>query len=380
MESYDVVVAGGGIAGSVAARLAAEEGLATLLVEQHKTPRNKPCSGIQFPYFQKLIGIEIPQDKLCRNELSRVEMVSPSGQAVNGRMRMLNFWRSELDHWLNEVAEEAGATFEDETRLSDFRPNEHGLSLQLRRVGREREVQTRYLIAADGLYSRVRKRLRPNGFRSSPGGSLNYYCQLRPRHQTRVEPALDAHTLYMVFDRDFAPLMFAWAYLKDDLWAIGTGADEGPQPYADRFLHYMQDRYGFEAEIVRREGFANLQTGGVYLGQDRVLLVGDAAGLIDLHRGMGMDNAALSARLAVKSIVVAEQRGWPVQTVYRISMRRILRTIRRNASRRSGLFASNQALEAVMSPSSLLRAGVLMRLANVANLVLPPEQVIMLPP
>ena len=41
MEKYDVVSIGGGIAGSIAARLAAEGGLNSLLVERAKTPRDK---------------------------------------------------------------------------------------------------------------------------------------------------------------------------------------------------------------------------------------------------------------------------------------------------------------------------------------------------
>jgi flavin-dependent dehydrogenase len=379
MQTYDVAVVGGGIAGSVAARFAAEEGLRTLLIEKRKTPRVKSCSGIQFPYFEKLIGAEIPPDRLCRNELFKVEMVSPSGQTVRGRMRMLNFWRSTLDRWLNDIAEEAGATFHDETRLVDFGPDERGLTLRLRRGGQDVDIQARYLIAADGLYSRVRKSLRPQDFRAAPGGSLNYYCRLHPRGDTCSDPPLDPNTLYMVFNRDYAPLMFAWAYLKDDLWVLGTGADERPQPYADRFLEYMQERYGFQAEIVRREGFADLLSGGVYLGEGQVLVVGDAAGLIDMYRGVGMDNAALSARLAVKAIMTAEERGWPVQKACRRAMRRMLRTIRRNANRQSGLFASNEDLEAVMSPRALVKGAVLMPLANLANLVLTPERVIMLP-
>jgi flavin-dependent dehydrogenase len=33
------------------------------------------------------------------------------------------------------------------------------------------------------------------------------------------------------------------------------------------------------------------------------LLAGDAAGLVDLYWGVGMDNAALSGRLAVKALI-----------------------------------------------------------------------------
>lgn len=71
---YDVVIVGGGIGGSVAASLLSRNGKKTLLVEKEKTPRHKPCSGIQFPYFEKLIGSEIPRDvegtPLCTTQLT----------------------------------------------------------------------------------------------------------------------------------------------------------------------------------------------------------------------------------------------------------------------------------------------------------------------
>jgi len=51
MREYDVFIAGGAVAGPVAAKFCAMQNLNTLLVEKAKVPREKPCSGIQFPYF-----------------------------------------------------------------------------------------------------------------------------------------------------------------------------------------------------------------------------------------------------------------------------------------------------------------------------------------
>jgi len=120
MEEYDVVIVGGRIAGSVAARDAAKRGFKTLLVEKFKTPRSKPCSGIQFEYFEKLIGEKIPREKLCVNELFKVEIVTPSDKVLKGRMKMLNFWRLTLDSWLNSLAADVGADSHDNTSLLDF--------------------------------------------------------------------------------------------------------------------------------------------------------------------------------------------------------------------------------------------------------------------
>jgi len=77
LECYDVIVVGGGVAGSVAARFAAKRGFRTLLVERYKTPRIKSCSGIQFRYFEKLLGAKTPPEKLCSNKLNKVEIITP---------------------------------------------------------------------------------------------------------------------------------------------------------------------------------------------------------------------------------------------------------------------------------------------------------------
>ena len=77
MVDYDVIIAGGGIAGSIAAKFAAKGGLKVLFVERHKTPRNKPCSGIQFDYFEKILGEKIPQERLCNTELTKIKMFFP---------------------------------------------------------------------------------------------------------------------------------------------------------------------------------------------------------------------------------------------------------------------------------------------------------------
>ena len=47
MKEYDIFIVGGGIAGSICAKYAAQGGLTTLFVEKFKTPRMKSCSGLQ---------------------------------------------------------------------------------------------------------------------------------------------------------------------------------------------------------------------------------------------------------------------------------------------------------------------------------------------
>ena len=76
-SQYDVFIVGGGVAGSIAAKYAAMGGLKTLIIEMYKTPREKSCSGIQFGYFERIIGEKIPPEALCTNKINRVK--NPQG-------------------------------------------------------------------------------------------------------------------------------------------------------------------------------------------------------------------------------------------------------------------------------------------------------------
>lgn len=375
MDEYDVIVVGGGVAGSVAARLSARSGFKTLLIEKHKTPRNKPCSGIQFQYFEKLIGTRIPKEKLCRNDLYKVEMVTPDDKVLKGKMRMLNFWRSTFDSWLNSLAIDAGADFRDNTSLIDFSEDVHRdkIIVTLSYGGEHEQVKARYLIGADGMSSRIRKKLRPQDFdKKASGATINYYFV--------GEAGLDPNTLYMFYKREFCPMMFAWVYLKDDKWVIGTGANDRPNEYGNKFFNHIREKYGLRGEIVRKEGFSSTFRGGVFLGEGRIMLVGDAAGLIDLYRGVGMDNAALSGRLAVEAMIRAEEEGSAATTIYANLMKRTVGKIETNAKKQTQRLSSDDALRRSLSTLNMLKGGLYMMMANKLNRVLRPEKLIFLPP
>ena len=372
MNEYDVLVVGGGVAGSIAAKFAAKNGLKTLLIEKAKTPRKKPFSGIQFSYFERLIGEKIPRESLCRNDLLKAEMVTPNGKIFSGRMQIFNFWRSTFDSWLNSLAVKAGAEFRDEVLLEEFQQDGKVINAKLASRNGFSEVKARYLIAADGLLSGIRKKLRPQDFvEKATSGAINFYF--------RGKTDLDPNTLYMFYNREFSNLMFAWVYMKDDQWVIGSGGDPKPSEYAERFFNYIKQRFSLQGEVVRKEGFASPLKSGVFPGVGNILIAGDAAGLVDLYRGVGMDNAAISGRLTMKAIMKSEKNGGRPCEVYEGLLRGMARKIHRNEARQQTMFATKKSLEKSLSPANLFVGGILMLAATQFNRVLSPERTITLP-
>ena len=372
LEEYDVTVVGGGVAGSVAARFSAQQGFKTLLIEKYKTPRNKPCSGIQFSYFEKLVGKKIPKEKLCKNELYKVDMITPTGKTLGGKMKMLNFWRSTFDSWLNQLAIEQGAEFQDNTSLIEFAKTQKGINLTLSKDNKSTQITTRFLIGADGMLSGIRSKLNPASLEKSRlGTAINYYFEGKAN--------LDPNKLYMYYNREFCPLMFAWVYLKDEKWVIGTGANENAVEYADRFYNHVKEKYSLQGKIVKKEGFASTQKITTFLGEDKILLAGDAAGLIDLYRGVGMDLAALSGRLAVKAIKKAEKTATSPIEHYQRLMEKTLKKLESNEQKQTKRYASNESLEKSLSSANLLKDGISMILSNQINRILPAEKIILLP-
>jgi flavin-dependent dehydrogenase len=353
MESYDVFIVGGGMSGSNLARFCAEGGLNTLFIERYKTPRHKPCSGIQFPYFEKILDVKIPPEILCRHQIRKTHMELPDGKVMGGPFKAFNYMRNVFDNWLNELAVAAGAKFLTECTYQDHRQEGERIVVSFTGPdGESREANCKYLVDASGLNSLpVRKKLRPEDFTENAGsGGMNYYVS---------GPAdLDPETLYGFYDVRFSDAMFAWIYNKTlddgkDYWCIGTGCVDGTiEQRQELFFNYVKEKFNIQGEIKQTENFvSNMDYSSkerVWLGQDNILMVGDAAGFLDGVRGVGQDAAALSARLCAQALVQAEKEGIPALGEYQRLAARIVKQTRKNQEMEIAQFKSNEELQAFL--------------------------------
>ena len=382
MKEYDVFIAGGAVAGPVAAKFCAQSGLKTLLVEQFKTPREKPCSGIQFPYFEKIIGDLIPEERLCNHVLSKVEMHFPDKNKMEADFPMLNFMRDTFDEWLCLLAQDYGAEFQDSCKYKSFRESGEDILIELIGKNGPETIKTKYVIDATGMRPVIRQQLRPNeGFQSgSSGAALNYYFT--------AEGDLERDILYQFWDIEFNNMMFAWVYNKTladgkDYWVVGTGYDQDVVERLDGFFEYIKDLFNLrDVTIVKKEGYSSSMVfegkDRIWLGQEKFLMVGDAAGLIDLTRGVGMDSAALSGRLAAKAIITAEKNNQPVIKIYTRLMKNLVKQTRQNQQSGITSFQTNDELQSYLD-KGMAKMGLNMLIQTQLNKIRSPEKQVMLP-
>jgi flavin-dependent dehydrogenase len=382
MKEYDVFIAGGAVAGPIAAKFCAQYDLKTLFVEKARVPREKPCSGIQFPYFEKIIGDKIPHDRLCNNELTKVEMHFPNGKVVSSKFRMLNFMRDTFDEWLCRLAESYGAEFRDGCRFKDFEETGHGTIVFLETDKGIEQVKADYIIDATGMRPAIRRKLREeSGFQEgSSGAALNYYFT--------ADGGLEHDKLYQFWNIEFNNMMFAWVYNKTlddgkDYWVVGTGYDEDIYAHLDSFFDHVKEVFHLKnVNIVKKEGYSSSMSfddrDRIWLGEKNFLMTGDAAGLIDLTRGVGMDSAALSGRLAAKAIYLARKHRKPAIEVYARLMKKLVDQTSNNQQRGVTKFRTNEELQEYLD-KNMIKMGLNMLLQSFLNKFRSGERQVMLP-
>ncbi|RJP33104.1 MAG: NAD(P)/FAD-dependent oxidoreductase [Actinobacteria bacterium] len=301
MESmhYDLVVVGGGPAGAAAARAAVEGGMSTLLIEKKKMPRPKQCSGMIMPaarrYLQEYFG-PLPEKVLASPPFKGSSWHLKGDRTINVHLDGDNVWRDRFDQWL---CEESGAEIRDGTRLVDFAAWKDHVEIICLRNGEEVRLRSSAMVAADGVYSGVVKKIDPT---FNDGLDCFYYRQDYYRCDVELEPGY----FHVFLDPRFG--LYPAAYVKDDILVVDSCVRAGEKiaPAHDRYCSSLSEKHGFKChELVMTLGCRETGTPGFNrfcLGTDRVLVAGEAAGFINGY-GEGISSALATGYLAGKAVV-----------------------------------------------------------------------------
>ncbi len=298
MASFDVVVVGAGPAGSTAARESAARGLSTALLDRAEFPRDKPCGGGVTARAAALLPFDI--DPVVERRVCDVRFSWRGELAFTRRSDAPLVYltqRSRLDDFLVGKAVEAGAGFFPGRRVDAVTPRKDGANVQ---AGGE-EFRARVLIGADGVNGPVARRL---GLRVDVNRGVALEGNYSPAPGVGNDSAspganYDWDSL-IAFDFGDVGGGYGWAFPKADHVNVGIGGWRSSGPQLRTMLAEQVRRYGLDPDTAWgvRGHYLPVRRGRSPVWKGRVMLVGDAAGLVDPLTGEGIYGAIYSGRAA----------------------------------------------------------------------------------
>jgi geranylgeranyl reductase len=295
-EAFDVVVIGGGPAGSTAANELARAGHTVLLLD--KAGRIKPCGGAIPPRLIR--DFEIPDVLICA-KIRSARMTSPKSVRVEmpidgGYVGMVN--RGTFDEFLRKRAAEHGAVRRVGVYERISRDAEAGPVVHYETAEGPRTVRAKLVIGADGALSQVaRQEVNKDG----PPCVFAFHEVLRrpePQSGADYEPT----RCEVIYDGKISPDFYGWIFPHGDTVSVGSGsAIKGfglrGSVTALRELAGMQG-----AQLVRREGAPiPMKPLGKWDNGKDVVLAGDAAGVVAPASGEGIYYAMVGGQLAAQA-------------------------------------------------------------------------------
>jgi geranylgeranyl reductase family protein len=295
VERFDVLVVGAGPAGSAAALRLARAGAKVLLADKAAFPRDKPCGGGLTG--RALKHAPCPVDPVVEHVVDRFRIRLRYGRSFARRHSeplVLMTQRRRLDLHLAEQAAAAGAVFRDGARVEDVEP---GVTRVVARVGGER-VAADTLVGADGANGVVAR---------TAGLGESIVRGVALEGNVSYGGAIDApcYEETAVIELGVVPGGYGWVFPKGDHANLGVGGWGSEGPKLRSHLVRLAEAHGAAPAALRdvRGHRLPMRSLGMAPSSGRILLVGDAAGLVDPLSGDGIYEAFVSAKLAAEAIL-----------------------------------------------------------------------------
>jgi flavin-dependent dehydrogenase len=300
MNSCDVLIVGGGPAGSSCAARLVQAGLDVLLMDRAGFPRDKVCAGWITPAVVSALNLDLADYGLTRTiqpftgfrtgALGRRSRLTDFAATISYGIR-----RCEFDHYL---LERSGVRRADPEIVRVLQRDAGGWTVN-------GTIRARLIVGAGGHFCPVARELNRGAIDAPPVAAQEIEFELDPDHSAACD--IDGTAPELLFWPDL--MGYAWCVRKGAFLNIGAGRlSPSPLPAAMReFGAVLESRGLLPPQPPKWKGHAYLlnRTSSRRLVADQALLIGDAAGLALAPSGEGILAAVESATLAADVIVDA---------------------------------------------------------------------------
>lgn len=320
----DVLIVGAGPAGVAAALTLVASGKDVLIIDKATFPRDKCCGdGLTTGALRilEMLGFDpstVPNYQIC----DEISLRSPSGREIqldlpnNRDSRAGQFAaiapRIELDNALMQHARASGVRIvENCAFVSVARQNSQEIVVNTDSPSDFKEITARFLIAADGMWSPVRKSLG-----AAQNSYLGEWHAFRQYVSNVTGPA--SKRLFVWFEKDLLP-GYAWSFpLPNGRANIGFGILRGSNYTVQQMKAlwvelltrpHIASALGKDATLEGRHTAwpipARITSAKLFSG--RTLFTGDAVCAADTMTGEGIGQALLTGVLAGEAITSSSQ-------------------------------------------------------------------------
>ncbi len=314
---HDIVVIGGGPAGSSFARIAAQAGMDVLIVDKRKEI-GVPVRCGEGLGRGDIVGNDLDLPRECYSTpVEGSKIIGPNGKSIvwaNDDTRGWILERKIFDKWLCELAVDKGAQVKTYTRafeiLKDEKGNPNGVKVS--HGGRDPyDISARMVVSAEGMESLMARQM---GFKT-----VHALYDVDTCYQYEMKPYEHENLIELYFGNAVAPRGYVWIFPKNDKKAnvgIGIGGNlvdgekrngiEGARPkdYLDQFIQGNEEL---------KEASTLLDFGGVIsvgapineFVKDNAMVIGTAAKQVDpIHGGgigLAMESGIMAAGVVAKA-------------------------------------------------------------------------------
>jgi geranylgeranyl reductase family protein len=299
MDKFDVLIVGGGPAGSTLAHALSNTGLNIAIMDKADFPRQKVCAGWVTPAVMQELNVDL-EDYAAKNVLQPIHgfQIGQLGQKLvrssyPGEPVSYGIRRIEFDNYL---LQRCGATMLLGQAFNEMERTDTGWRIN-------GSIEAKLVVGAGGHFCPVARAIGSKGVSEIAVAAQEIEFEMTP--EQKAECVIDPDTPELFFTPDLKG--YGWIFRKGDYLNIGLGREDKSKlsGHVQRFAQYLKqqgkipqdtpEKFNGHAYLLYPHAIRNIV-------KDNVLLIGDSAGLAYPQSGEGIRPAVESAMLAADVI------------------------------------------------------------------------------